>query len=437
MFGNAFGIRTRPRTQNLKATSFHCAVTTANRLDGASLADAAHHFAQRLARHPRPPTATHPLCAGREASVVVCSSTLTHGGSPALAHVELLLVNSYGPCHHTDDACRMPPKLNPVWEDALTFSSPGLRCLAVCLFCGSPERAVINCQDYINGFLQYILFSCSIAFLNSSPSSLTHTLTLHCRLSVDQSTQESFVTSIYLPSTLLSTPNNTVKMKYSIMALPAIAAAVSAQDLYVLTQVADPKQENKSLTSPSSNSILQVLQTALPSSLVSEALTNSAAVESEIASQFAAGETPGWFSALPTDVQGYLNPTDAAGVSSLLGASSTLSSVAANLTSSPVTAAPTVLGTGTLLPGGSNGTVISGGNGTAIGGGNNTSLSTSASLSASTTSNGGADETGSSTSSGADASSTDDSADSGASIVTGMLGMSLAGAVGVVGVLAL
>lgn len=203
-------------------------------------------------------------------------------------------------------------------------------------------------------------------------------------------------------------------MKYSIIALPAIAAVASAQDL---------------------NSIFNVLQTALPSSLVAEALTNSAAVSSEIASQFAAGETPSWYSALPTDIQSYFAPTDAAAVSS---ASSVLSSAAANLTSNPITSAPTVLGTGTLLPGGVNGTsAIAGGNGTAINGsGNNTSLSTSASLSATTTSNGGAGETGTGTSeSGSDASSTADS-DSGASMVT-VYGMSLAGALGVVGVLAL
>ena len=79
-----------------------------------------------------------------------------------------------------------------------------------------------------------------------------------------------------------------------------------------------------SLTLIPSNSILGVLQTALPSSLVAEAITNSAAVASEIASQFAAGETPTWFSAHPSDIQGYLAPTDMAGVSSLTAAASSL-----------------------------------------------------------------------------------------------------------------
>ncbi|KAF4556955.1 Hypothetical protein D9617_1g088370 [Elsinoe fawcettii] len=53
-------------------------------------------------------------------------------------------------------------------------------------------------------------------------------------------------------------------------------------------------------------SVYQVLQTALPSSLVQEALTNSDAVSSQIASQFAAGQTPSWFTALPTDIQSFL-----------------------------------------------------------------------------------------------------------------------------------
>ncbi|GAB7338619.1 hypothetical protein MBLNU457_5354t1 [Dothideomycetes sp. NU457] len=59
---------------------------------------------------------------------------------------------------------------------------------------------------------------------------------------------------------------------------------------------------------PNLISIYQVLATALPSSLVAEALTNSAAVSSEIASEFRAGATPSWFAALPTDIQTYLNP---------------------------------------------------------------------------------------------------------------------------------
>ncbi|KAF2223124.1 hypothetical protein BDZ85DRAFT_282158 [Elsinoe ampelina] len=53
-------------------------------------------------------------------------------------------------------------------------------------------------------------------------------------------------------------------------------------------------------------SVYQVLQTALPSSLIQEALTNSDAVSSQIASEFAAGQTPSWFTALPTDIQSFL-----------------------------------------------------------------------------------------------------------------------------------
>jgi hypothetical protein len=70
-----------------------------------------------------------------------------------------------------------------------------------------------------------------------------------------------------------------------------------------------PIPHNRTSTNQTpSNSIFGVLQTALPSSLVAEALTNSQAVASEISSQFAAGETPTWFSALPTDIQGLPRP---------------------------------------------------------------------------------------------------------------------------------
>lgn len=54
--------------------------------------------------------------------------------------------------------------------------------------------------------------------------------------------------------------------------------------------------------------MISVLETALPSSLLAEALTNSAAVYSQVASEFAAGTTPSWFAALPTRIQTYLDP---------------------------------------------------------------------------------------------------------------------------------
>ena len=72
-------------------------------------------------------------------------------------------------------------------------------------------------------------------------------------------------------------------------------------------------------------SVLGVLLTALPPSLLSIAATNTDEVISIVASSFSAGETPAWFSALPTDVQSYLlsgaaftaTPMDTASISSV------------------------------------------------------------------------------------------------------------------------
>jgi uncharacterized membrane protein YgcG len=206
------------------------------------------------------------------------------------------------------------------------------------------------------------------------------------------------------------------------------------------------------LTLIPSNSILGVLQTALPSSLVAEAITNSAAVASEIASQFAAGETPTWYSALPTDIQSYLMPSDAAGVSSLTAAASSLVtggvSAVTNATSSAssasITTAPGSLGTGSPLLG-PNGTVATP-NGTLVGpngttNGNSTNLSSSMSSSSSGSSSSGSgsgsgSNSGSNSGSGSSSESSTGTSDS-AAAPTAFYGIGLAGVVGMVGVLAL
>lgn len=56
-------------------------------------------------------------------------------------------------------------------------------------------------------------------------------------------------------------------------------------------------------------SIFSVLQTALPSSLLSQALAGKTqAVISEVSAEFKT-ETPGWFSSLPADIKTLLDPT--------------------------------------------------------------------------------------------------------------------------------
>jgi len=53
-------------------------------------------------------------------------------------------------------------------------------------------------------------------------------------------------------------------------------------------------------------SVLSVLATALPPSLLAIGITNAPEVGSIIASSFSAGQTPAWYSALPEDVKSYL-----------------------------------------------------------------------------------------------------------------------------------
>ncbi|CAK1356144.1 hypothetical protein CB0940_00216 [Cercospora beticola] len=89
-------------------------------------------------------------------------------------------------------------------------------------------------------------------------------------------------------------------------ATAAFAALTYAQDQ---NQNQQAGSESQTQDAAELLSVVSILQTALPSSLLNEALTNSAGVSSQIASQFAAGETPGWFSSLPNEVKTYLVPT--------------------------------------------------------------------------------------------------------------------------------
>ncbi|EME89760.1 uncharacterized protein MYCFIDRAFT_210177 [Pseudocercospora fijiensis CIRAD86] len=176
-------------------------------------------------------------------------------------------------------------------------------------------------------------------------------------------------------------------MQYKFFASAALAAAAFAQ----VDGTAEQSSQAAELLS-----VVSVLQTALPSSLIQEALTNSAGVSSELASEFAAGQTPSWFTALPSDVQTYLVPAivDATAVTSASGAPHpSANSTSGNTTSIILT----------------------------------TRVTSSSSSSSSET---GASATGSSS----DSSSS--SSEAGA-MPTAVLGAGLAGAVGIVGLLAL
>lgn len=200
----------------------------------------------------------------------------------------------------------------------------------------------------------------------------------------------------------------------------------------------------QSLTTIFSASIIQVLQTALPSSLFQEALTNSAAVSSQIASEFAAGETPSWYSAIPSDIKTYLNPSNSAAASSIVSdLSSQITGMASIGTASALQPNMTALSGNSTAVRASQSAILSSihaqnssviANATAAG--TSSGMMNSASMTgAGSSSTGGAGAGGSSQSSGSSGSSSSSSA--GASMPTAIYGMSLAGAVGLVGVLAL
>ncbi|TKA71726.1 hypothetical protein B0A49_05732 [Cryomyces minteri] len=219
-------------------------------------------------------------------------------------------------------------------------------------------------------------------------------------------------------------------MQYKALTLLALSAAA----------IAAP-EKRQAASSPDLISIISVLQTALPQSLVQMAFTNSAGVSSEIASQFAAGATPTWFTALPSDIQTYLVPLATNGAA--------FSSAVANATG--VVGAPGV-----------NATAIAG-NTTAIGVAQSSILSSIAAANSSTVANATsagvvnlsstASITGSGSSSGSSSSAARTSTSSrtsasaaagssstssaGASLPTAVVGMGLAGVVGFVGMLAL
>lgn len=175
---------------------------------------------------------------------------------------------------------------------------------------------------------------------------------------------------------------------------------------------------NHSANSVGSASILMVLETALPSTLVQEALTNSASVASEISSEFAAGQTPTWFTGLPSDVQTYLVPlaTNPASLNNLTSANATMLGGAITTNSSMVSASQSAILS-----------QLSAQNSSA----QSMATMTSATGSGVTTAGGSSGSSASSGSSGSSATSK-----AGAS-PTGIIGMGLIGAAGLLGVFAL
>ncbi|KEQ58119.1 uncharacterized protein M437DRAFT_32922, partial [Aureobasidium melanogenum CBS 110374] len=108
--------------------------------------------------------------------------------------------------------------------------------------------------------------------------------------------------------------------------------------VFALSAGALAAPEKRQATDANLVSIVQVLQTAVPSSIYQEFLTNSGGVYSSVASELAASSTPSWIAALPTGVKSY--------VFGLAEGTSAASSAIANATSAAaasVTSAPVII----------------------------------------------------------------------------------------------
>ncbi|KAI9656791.1 MAG: hypothetical protein M1821_003430 [Bathelium mastoideum] len=198
---------------------------------------------------------------------------------------------------------------------------------------------------------------------------------------------------------------------------------------FAASAVASPELDERQATSAGVNtaSIYQVLQTALPPSIISLALTNSAAASSAIASEFAGGQTPSWFSALPSDVQTYLVPVATTAAASITSAESSIIASASSFISSANSSLSAVASN--LTASAANSTA------TSAAGNSSSSLTTTSSSGASSTLGGSTGSLGSGGASSTGAGSSTSSA--GAALPTAIIGGGLAGALGLLGVLAL
>jgi len=176
-------------------------------------------------------------------------------------------------------------------------------------------------------------------------------------------------------------------MKFTAATVLAIATAVFALP------------NEKRSVDPASASL--ALYGVLPTSLQAVALTNPAAAASEISSEFSTG-TPTWFTKLPTDVQTYF-----------------------------ITAAASAVPTTSAAITGTGGTLFSS-NSTATGKFLNSTITSTAAATSS-----GAATSGGAASSAASGSAASSSSSGGASTPTQIIGAGLAGAMGLIGMLAL
>merc|ERR1712227_972387 len=227
-----------------------------------------------------------------------------------------------------------------------------------------------------------------------------------------------------------------IKMQFKSLAVFALSAGALAAP------------EKRQATDANLASIIEVLQTAVPTSLALEFLTNSAGIYSSVAAELAASSTPSWIAGLPTDVKSYLVGAAESPSAASSAIANATSAAAASVTSAPViianngtavanqTAPATIAQNGTAII---NGTTL--GNGSAIvsGTSSRTGSAASSSTSGSGSSSGAGSGSGSSGSSsrGSGSSAGASSTSTGGASLPTALGMGLAGAVGLVGVFVL
>lgn len=187
-----------------------------------------------------------------------------------------------------------------------------------------------------------------------------------------------------------------VNMQFKALTVLALSAlAIASPEL--------KKRQSPSTTeNPTEASVLSVLETALPASLLAIGIANPDELASLIASSLSAGQTPAWYSALPPDVKSYL-PT----LLSEEASAATVSTPLSNTASISGIISPSL---------------------------NTTTISSvhSASLKATTTAAGSTAGSAAATASSAHASST-----GGASYPSAVVGAGVAGALGLLGMLAL
>ncbi|KAF2198658.1 hypothetical protein GQ43DRAFT_465442 [Delitschia confertaspora ATCC 74209] len=170
-------------------------------------------------------------------------------------------------------------------------------------------------------------------------------------------------------------------------------------------------------TDPAGLSLVSVLATAIPSSVQEYVLASPVAFASEMASSIAAGKTPEWYAALPTDVKSALPSLFPAAASTTVSMVETTSAVTSTSVSISVSVTSSTSDSITAVPSASASIIVSG---------NSTVATTVRSPTLSAT------DTGSRTTSASSSSSS-----GAASLPTAVVGAAYAGALGMLGMLVL